>query len=106
MLWLLSLLSAFFLFLFTNLSDRSIDLGYFIHKKGSVCPFGVLMGRILSVFLLLQAYSILKKYKIKQIKKITIILLIVGFILSFMNPWLQRRLIIVFILQLILIFFL
>lgn len=106
MLWLLSLLSAFFLYLFTNLSDRSYDLGFFIHSRGAVCPFGVLMGKILSVFLILQAIAILYKYKLKLVNKITIYLLIIGFMLSFMNIGLQRKLISVFVLQLILVYLL
>ena len=57
------------------------------------------MGKIMTVLLLIQSIFIFKQSHINSVKKITLYLLILGIILSFMNSWLQRRLIIVFIIQ-------
>ena len=99
MLWIISIISAILVYFFTNLQKKSFDLGFFIHRPGSVCSFGVLMGKIMTVLLLIQSIFIFKQSHINSVKKITLYLLILGIILSFMNSWLQRRLIIVFIIQ-------
>jgi hypothetical protein len=99
---MISLLIGFIIFWSTNLQNRSL-VSYFEHSGNSVCPFGILMGKIGLISLILQ-YYMLKYNKNVNIKNYMKILLVNGFILSFMNIGVMIRLIPAFILQYLLIY--
>jgi hypothetical protein len=99
---MISLIIAFIIFWATNLQNRS-DIGYYSHDGDSVCPFGIFMGKIGLIILIVQ-YYLLKYKKEIDIKNYMKILLINSFILSFMNSGVMIRLIPAFILQYLLIY--
>lgn len=103
-LFIFSILSAINIYIVTNLSKKSeyID-NIFYHQEGTVCPFGVYAGKVLSMFCIIQSYYIYNDIY-EKIKNLNIILLIVGFICSFMNINVLFRMIPTFILQTIIIY--
>lgn len=106
---ILSILSTLNIYFITNHSDRTIHenitiLNFFLHNTfGQVCPFGVLCGKIMLLLGLIQIYFIYTN-NYQKIKKINIILLILGIIFSFMNFYVLRNIIPAFIMQLLIIF--
>ena len=105
----LSILSTLNIYFITNYSDRTIHknitvLNFFLHNTfGQVCPFGVLCGKIMLLLGLIQIYFLYNN-NYQKIKKINIILLILGIIFSFMNSYVQKNIIPAFIMQLFIIF--
>lgn len=102
-----SLLSIINIYIITNCSNKTIHddntiINYFIHNKGEVCPFGVLCGKIMLLFGLIQIIFLIKK-KYYIIKYINIIFLILGILFSFMNFYVLINIIPSFILQLLII---
>lgn len=113
---LLSILSTFIIFYYTNLAcptsstindgnyfNNDSVLGYFInHNPGYVCPLGVILGKIMLFVCIIQIYYIYNN-KYYTIKNIHILFLIIGFLLSFLNSILQQNILWAFILQLLII---
>lgn len=99
---MISLLIGFIIFWATNLQNRS-SVSYFEHSGDSVCPFGILMGKVGLIIIIFQ-YYILKYNKNINIKNFMKILLVNSFILSLMNSGVMIRLIPAFILQYLLIY--
>lgn len=113
---ILSLLSTFIIFYYTNLASPSNSkindgsyftnnslLGYFInHKPGYVCPLGVILGKIMLFLCIIQIYYLYTD-KYYLIKNINILFLIIGYLLTFLNCVLQKNIIIAFILQIFII---
>lgn len=100
--YILSILSAGVLYLVTNCRKISTS-GYFTHEPWEVCPFGVLMGKVFSFLLLIQACTLSNPSLHPKIKYLTKHALILGFLLSFMNIYVLCHLIPVYIMQYILI---
>tara|TARA_B110001452_G_scaffold266540_1_gene273685 strand:- start:1239 stop:1607 length:369 start_codon:yes stop_codon:yes gene_type:complete len=114
---LLSIISTFIIFYYTNLACPSTSvindgnyfnnnsvLGYFInHNPGYVCPLGIILGKIMLVACIIQVYYIYNN-KYYTIKNINILFLIISFLLSFLNSILQQNILWAFILQLLIIF--
>ena len=113
---LLSIISTFIIFYYTNLACPSTSvindgnyfnnnsvLGYFInHNPGYVCPLGIILGKIMLVACIIQVYYIYNN-KYYTIKNINILFLIISFLLSFLNSILQQNILWAFILQLLII---
>ncbi len=113
---ILSLLSTFIIFYYTNLASPSNSkindgsyfnsnsfLGYFInHKPGYVCPLGVILGKIMLFLCIIQIYYLYTD-KYYLIKNINILFLIIGYLLTFLNCVLQKNIILAFILQIFII---
>jgi len=106
---ILSIISTIILYVFTNLSTPSINnsnsalYNFFYHKAGTVCPFGIWCGKIMILICILQVYLLYMNKYTERVKNITLLLIILGFIASFMNPPLQKKIIPVFILQLFIV---
>jgi len=114
---LLSILSTFIIFFYTNVAcpttstindgnyfNNNSVLGYFVnHNPGYVCPLGVILGKIMLFVCIIQIYYIYNN-KYYTIKKINILILIISFLLSFLNSILQQNILWAFILQLLIIF--
>ena len=99
-----SILSGINIYIATNLSKRSDYINnIFYHQEGTVCPFGVYAGQIATLFCIIQSYYIYNDIY-EKIKLLNIILLILGFICSFMNIGVLLRIIPAFILQTIIIY--
>ena len=106
---LFSILSTIIIYVNTNLSTPSINsdnslYNFFYHKEGTVCPFGVLCGKIMIILGLIQIYFLITHNYTHLVKIINLILLILGIIASFMNIPLMFKLIPAFILQGLIIF--
>ena len=113
---LLSILSTFIIFFYTNVAcpttstindgnyfNNNSVLGYFVnHNPGYVCPLGVILGKIMLFVCIIQIYYIYNN-KYYTIKKINILILIISFLLSFLNSILQQNILWAFILQLLII---
>lgn len=112
----LSIISTFIIFYFTNIGNinsSSINDGNYCnnntflgklinHKPGYVCTLGVILGKIMIPVCIIQIYYIYNN-KYSKIRLINSILLLLGFLLSFMNKNLQNNIKIAFILQLLII---
>lgn len=109
-------LSTYIIFYYTNiakpchsnindgeyLSDGSFLADLINHKPGYVCPLGVILGKVLLFLSVIQIYYIHNnKYNI--IKKTNFMLLVIGYIVSFMNKRLQKNILIAFLLQMLVI---
>lgn len=113
---ILVILSTYIIFYYTNLAGpckSNINDGDYLnpdtffgnlinHKPGYVCPLGVTLGKLLLFLSFIQIYYIYNN-QYKSIRFINIILLIIGYILSFMNKRLQENIFNAFILQCIVI---
>lgn len=111
-----SILSTFIIFYYTNLAEPScsnIDdgdyfnkntfMGFLInHNPGYVCPLGIILGKIMIIICLAQIYFLYNN-KYNKIIYIHIILLLIAFILSFLNIRLQQNILPAFVLQLLLV---
>lgn len=102
-----SILSVIIIYINTNLSKPTINsdntfYSFFYHEEGTVCPFGILCGKIMIFLGLIQIYFLYSD-KYEYIRTINIILLILGILASFMNIPLMFKLIPAFILQLCII---
>tara|TARA_B100001094_G_C18188240_1_gene805311 strand:+ start:1721 stop:2068 length:348 start_codon:yes stop_codon:yes gene_type:complete len=106
---ILSLVSTLIIYLITNYSNKMEHeklniINFFIHEKeGFVCPFGVWCGRLMIILCIIQIYYLYKN-NYENIKKYNFILLIIGFIFSFMNFYVLKNIILAFIMQLLIIF--
>tara|TARA_Y100000591_G_C21431189_1_gene497034 strand:- start:202 stop:576 length:375 start_codon:yes stop_codon:yes gene_type:complete len=89
----------------TNNKTNSAIYDFFYHKEGTVCPFGVLCGKIMIILGLIQIYFLKTNKYTHLVRIINVILLILGFIASFMNIPLMFKLIPAFILQSLIIIF-
>ena len=111
-----SILSTFIIFYYTNLAKpikSNIDDGNYLnnnsflgnlinHKPGYVCPLGVILGKLLLFISFIQVYYIYNN-KYSSIRFMNLVLLILGYIVSFMNKKLQSNIFTAFILQLFVI---
>jgi uncharacterized membrane protein YphA (DoxX/SURF4 family) len=106
-----SIISTAIIYINTNLSKttnnktNSAIYDFFYHKEGTVCPFGVLCGKIMIILGLIQIYFLKTNKYTHLVRIINVILLILGFIASFMNIPLMFKLIPAFILQSLIIIF-
>jgi len=110
------ILSTLIIFYYTNLAkpcrsnindgnhfNKNTFMGFLInHNPGYVCPLGVIIGKIMIIICLFQIYFLYNN-KYDQIIYIHIILLLIGFILSFLNIRLQQNILPAFILQLLVV---
>ena len=98
-----SILSILIIYINTNLSKPSLNTdnslyNFFYHQEGTVCPFGIVCGKIMIFLGIIQIYFLfINKYE--SIRTINIVLLILGILASFMNIPLMFKLIPAFILQ-------
>ena len=105
----LMIISCLLTYKFTNLSKITINTtnntlyNLFYHNEGSVCPFGVLCGKIMILLGLIQIYFLKTNKYTHLVRIINLILLVLGIIASFMNIPLMFKLIPAFILQLCII---
>ena len=83
----------------TNNKTNSAIYDFFYHKEGTVCPFGVLCGKIMIILGLIQIYFLKTNKYTHLVRIINLILLVLGIIASFMNIPLMFKLIPAFILQ-------
>lgn len=109
---ILVLLSTYIIFYYTNLAkpqnsniddgkycDNNTYIGYLInHNPGYVCPLGIILGKIMLFIGFMQIYFIYSK-KYYQIRFINLLLVIISYLLSFMNRKLQENILLAFILQ-------
>lgn len=112
----LTLLSFYIIFYYTNIakpSQSNIDDGNYLnnnsfmgqlinHKPGYVCPLGVILGKVMIIGSFIQLYYI-SKNNYKTIRLANSIILVIAYILSFMNKKLQNNITIAFIMQLFII---
>ena len=94
-----SIISTAIIYISTNLSKTTITDDFFYHKQGTVCPFGVLCGKIMIILGLIQIYFLKTNKYTHLVRIINLILLVLGIIASFMNIPLMFKLIPAFILQ-------
>ena len=113
---ILVVLSTYIIFYYTNLAKpikSTIDDGNYLnnnsflgnlinHKPGYVCPLGVILGKLLLFISFIQVYYIYNN-KYSSIRFMNLVLLIAGYIVSFMNKKLQNNIFSAFILQLVVI---
>ena len=109
---ILVILSTYIIFYYTNLAepqDTTINdgkyyndntyMGYLInHEPGYVCPLGIMLGKIMLFAAFIQIYIIYTK-QYYNIRFINLILVIITYLLSFMNRKLQENILLAFILQ-------
>ncbi len=103
---LCSIISTFWIYIKTNWALQSNNNqtndkihNFFYHEPGTVCPFGILCGKIM-IFIGIIQTSFLYFDKYDYIRTINIILLILSIIIaSLMNPPLSMKLIPAYILQ-------
>jgi len=106
-----SIISTAIIYITTNLSkttnykSNSAIYDFFYHKQGTVCPFGVLCGKIMIILGLIQIYFLKTNKYTHLVRIINLILLVLGIIASFMNIPLMFKLIPAFILQSLIITF-
>ena len=106
----LSILSFINVFTITNLSPRTEYVNdLFYHKEGSVCPFGVIVGKLMIFFTIIQIYFLYydnysKNYYYKFYYS-NIILLFLGFLFSLINYFVLINIIPTFIFQIIILLF-
>ena len=72
----------------------------FYHEPGTICDFGVMMGKVAIVFLFIELFLVKKNKKIfKSYKNIFLIILGISILLSFLNLRITCYLLPAFILQ-------
>ena len=113
---ILTLLSFYIIFYYTNIAKPSksiIDDGNYLnnntfmgelinHKPGYVCPLGVILGKLMIIGSFIQLYYI-SKNNYKAIRLANSIILVIAYILSFMNKKLQHNITSALIMQLFII---
>jgi len=111
-----TILSFCIIFYYTNIakpSKSTIDDGNYLnnntfmgqlinHKPGYVCPLGVILGKLMIIGSFIQLYYI-SKNNYKAIRLANSIILVIAYILSFMNKKLQHNITSAFIMQLFII---
>ena len=111
-----TILSFCIIFYYTNIakpSKSTIDDGNYLnnntfmgqlinHKPGYVCPLGVILGKLMIIGSFIQLYYI-SKNNYKTIRLANSIILVIAYILSFMNKKLQHNITSAFIMQLFII---
>ena len=98
----LSILNIFWATQMTKKSSHNNQSFFskFYHEPGTICDFGVTMGKIGIIFLLIEIYLLKKnKYIFKSHKNIFIIILCLFILLSFLNFRITCFLIPTFVLQ-------
>ena len=113
---ILTLLSFYIIFYYTNIATpnkSTIDDGNYLnnntfmgelinHKPGYVCPLGVILGKLMIIGSFIQLYYI-SKNNYKAIRLANSIILVIAYILSFMNKKLQHNITSALIMQLFII---
>tara|TARA_Y100000741_G_C17811542_1_gene378310 strand:- start:128 stop:508 length:381 start_codon:yes stop_codon:yes gene_type:complete len=111
-----TILSFCIIFYYTNIakpSKSTIDDGNYLnnntfmgqlinHKPGYVCPLGVILGKLMIIGSFIQLYYI-SKNNYKAIRLANSIILVIAYILSFMNKKLQHNITSALIMQLFII---
>ena len=99
----LAILSTLNIYLITNWStltihDNSTLFNFFVHETGSVCPFGVICGKIMVIVGIIQIiYLHLDRYE--EIKFYNILFLVLGVLFSFLNRFVCNNILPAFIMQ-------
>lgn len=107
----LMIISCLLTYKFTNLSKRTINTtdstlyNLFYHNEGAVCPFGVLCGKLFIIITIIISLLLYNNSYSSNIKLFHFILLILAILFAFINIPLLIKLIPVFILQFIVIYF-
>ncbi len=105
------IISCILTYKFTNLSKITINTtnntlyNLFYHNEGSVCPFGVLCGKLFIIITIIIILLLYNNIYSSNIKLIHFIVLIISILIAFINIFLLIKLIPVFILQFIIIYF-
>ena len=106
----LSILSGIIVYIVTNLSKKSNYntnnkfINFFFHDPGTVCPFGILLGKLTIILIVIQIYYLYNnKYDI-NIKNINKGIVLLGIIFGFLNIPVLVKCIPAFILQLMIIY--
>ena len=107
---ILMIISCLITYIYTNLCKKTINTtdnvlyNLFYHNEGSVCPFGVLCGKlfiIVTIILIILLYYNNYTYNLKFLH---LIILIICILINFINIPLLIKLIPVYILQLLIIY--
>jgi len=104
-------ISCLLTYIFTNLSKKTINntdnylYNLFYHNNGSVCPFGVLCGKLFIIITIILIFLIHYNFYNNSIKLLHLILLILAILFSLINISLLIKLIPVYILQLLIIYY-
>ena len=108
---ILMCISCLIAYIYTNLSKRTINTtdnilyNLFYHNEGSVCPFGVLCGKLFIIITIILNIIIYYDYYNYNIKLLHFIILILCIFISLINIPLLIKLIPVFLLQFLIIYF-
>ena len=107
----LMIISCLLTYKFTNLSKITINTtdntlyNLFYHNEGSVCPFGVLCGKLFIIITIILNILIYYNNYTYILKLLHLIILILCILINFINIPLLIKLIPVYILQLLIIYF-
>ena len=105
---LFSIISTIIIYVATNCASPSINnfdssfWNFIYHAPGTVCPFGIICGKIMLLICIIQVYFLYTD-QYSYIRTANIILLLLGFLASFMNYIVLIKIIPAFILQLLII---
>lgn len=99
----LSLMSSIAALWATNCVAESRYISYFEHENGTVCPFGINGGKVVSLLAFLQAYYFFNKLYLDELRHFTIIFTYIVFACSFLNSLVMKRLSLFFALQTLII---
>ena len=107
----LMIISCLLTYKFTNLSKITVNTtdntlyNLFYHNEGAVCPFGVLCGKLFIIITIIICLLLYNNTYSLNIKLLHFILLILSILFALINIPLLIKLIPVFILQFIVIYF-
>ena len=100
---MISLLIALILYEATNLKV-SENTGFYNHNESTICPFGVVMSKIGIIYLIFQDV-IVQLFSKKNIRLYGLFFLVVGMLVSLLNKDVFIRMIPVFVLEYVYIFY-
>lgn len=108
---IIAIICSLLVYIYTNLSKKTINntnntlYNLFFHNEGSVCPFGVLCGKLFIIITIILVFILhYKKYN-NILKIIHFMFLMLAILISLINIPLLIKLIPVYIMQLVIIFF-
>jgi hypothetical protein len=108
---ILAIISCLLVYIYTNLSKQTINntnntlYNLFFHNEGCVCPLGVLCGKLFIIITIILVFLLYYKKYNNLFKIIHFIFLILAILISLINISLLIKLIPVYLLQILIIFF-